>query len=76
MLSQDFSKSDLVILRTTVSQCNTTGHAQCCNVVGRYNDPSVTAVASHIGVAVTAVDAVVGLLCSPIGALEAGGVKW
>ncbi|KIJ29994.1 hypothetical protein M422DRAFT_268560 [Sphaerobolus stellatus SS14] len=60
---------------TTISQCNT-GEANCCNSVGQANIlPSVSAILALLGIDLDPITAIVGLGCTPITVVGAGGVN-
>ncbi|EIN05028.1 fungal hydrophobin, partial [Punctularia strigosozonata HHB-11173 SS5] len=54
------------------SQCNT-GSIQCCNSVQKATDPSASALLGLLGIVLSDVDVLVGLTCSPISVIGAGG---
>ncbi|KAH7883461.1 hydrophobin 2 [Phlebopus sp. FC_14] len=53
------------------SQCNT-GDLSCCNQVESASDPTVTTLASLLGIVLGPVDALVGLSCTPITVIGTG----
>ncbi|KIJ48493.1 hypothetical protein M422DRAFT_127302, partial [Sphaerobolus stellatus SS14] len=56
------------------SQCDT-GVAQCCNSIQSASDPTAAGIFKSIGVVVQGVDALVGLSCTPITVVGAGGTN-
>ncbi|KAF5348085.1 hypothetical protein D9758_010062 [Tetrapyrgos nigripes] len=54
------------------SQCNT-GNLQCCNSVQSSNTGLVSGLLGLLGVVLGAVDAQVGVTCSPISVIGVGG---
>ncbi|KAF8059849.1 hydrophobin-251 [Lyophyllum atratum] len=59
-------------LLTLAGQCNT-GEVQCCNSLKNASDDNVSGLLGLIGVAVQDITAQVGLDCSPISVIAAGG---
>ncbi|EIN08633.1 fungal hydrophobin [Punctularia strigosozonata HHB-11173 SS5] len=57
---------------TAPSQCNT-GSIQCCQSTKKVSSSSVNALGGLLGVVVDAVDALVGVDCSPISVVGLGG---
>jgi len=57
------------------SQCST-GDLQCCNSVGKANDASIAKLLGLLGVVVQDVNALVGVTCTPITVIGAGGNSW
>ncbi|EKM54145.1 uncharacterized protein PHACADRAFT_97866 [Phanerochaete carnosa HHB-10118-sp] len=57
---------------TSVSTCST-GDAQCCNSVTSASNPAAAGILSGLGIVLQGVTADVGLTCSPITAVGAGG---
>ncbi|EJC98269.1 fungal hydrophobin [Fomitiporia mediterranea MF3/22] len=54
------------------SQCYT-GHIQCCNSVQSASDPAVTTLLGLLGIVLSDLDVLVGLTCTPISVIGAGG---
>ncbi|KDR81102.1 hypothetical protein GALMADRAFT_60808 [Galerina marginata CBS 339.88] len=54
------------------SQCNT-GGLQCCNSVQAANSPSLATIFALLGIVVGSVTGQVGVTCSPITVIGAGG---
>ncbi|PPQ94225.1 hypothetical protein CVT25_006651 [Psilocybe cyanescens] len=54
------------------SQCNT-GDLQCCNSTGAANEASISKILGLLGIVVQDVTALVGVNCTPITVIGAGG---
>ncbi|KAF9522624.1 hydrophobin-315 [Crepidotus variabilis] len=54
------------------SQCNT-GPVQCCDSTGTAKDPSISKLLGLLNINVSDVDALVGVTCTPITVIGAGG---
>ncbi|KAI3609084.1 hydrophobin [Moniliophthora roreri] len=57
------------------SSCST-GPIECCNTVTNAGDPAAAGILSLIGVVVQDLNVVVGLTCSPVTVIGAGGSGW
>ena len=57
------------------SQCNT-GSVQCCDSTGKASDTSIAKILGLLGVVVQDVNAIVGVTCTPITVIGAGGDSW
>src|SRR4051812_26157923 len=57
------------------SQCST-GQLQCCNSTGTAKDASISKLLGLLGVVVQDVTALVGVTCTPITVIGAGGNSW
>ncbi|RDB29813.1 Hydrophobin-3 [Hypsizygus marmoreus] len=67
--------SATVVPRTDpASQCNT-GSLQCCNDVQASSNPVVALLAGLLGIVLGPITAQVGLTCSPITVIGAGGTS-
>ncbi|KAM6503361.1 hydrophobin [Amanita muscaria] len=58
----------------SVSQCNT-GAMQCCNDVQKSDSPTVQSLAGLLGLGLGALTPQVGLHCSPLSVIGAGGTS-
>ncbi|PPQ73109.1 hypothetical protein CVT26_014730 [Gymnopilus dilepis] len=56
------------------NQC-TTGSLQCCQSTGEATDPAISKILALLGVDVSDVTALVGVTCSPITGVGAGGTS-
>ncbi|KAK7015103.1 hypothetical protein VNI00_019228 [Paramarasmius palmivorus] len=76
MQSKLFSLAALATLAAATgipaSEC-TTGPIQCCNTTGKASDPSIAKVLSLLGVVAQGVDVLVGVTCTPVTVIGAGG---
>ncbi|ESK80681.1 hydrophobin 1 [Moniliophthora roreri MCA 2997] len=54
------------------SSC-TTGPIQCCNTVGSASDPAIAKELGLLGVVLQDVNAIVGITCTPVTVIGAGG---
>ncbi|TFK32936.1 fungal hydrophobin [Crucibulum laeve] len=66
------SISSLAVATLPASQC-TTGPVQCCNSVEKASSASVSKLLGLLGIVVDDVNALVGVTCSPITVIGAGG---
>jgi hypothetical protein len=57
------------------NQCNT-GSIECCQSVQTAGSSSVAALLGLLGIVVQDVTALVGVTCSPISVIGAGGTSW
>ncbi|KXN92307.1 Fruiting body protein SC3 [Leucoagaricus sp. SymC.cos] len=57
---------------TPASQCNT-GPVQCCNTVEKASDSGAAAILGLLGIVLQDLNVLVGLTCSPITVIGAGG---
>ena len=57
------------------NQC-TTGSLECCNSTGQATDPAISTLLGLLGIDVSDVTALVGVTCSPITVIGAGGTSW
>ncbi|KAF9003047.1 fungal hydrophobin-domain-containing protein [Cyathus striatus] len=64
--------SALVLAVSAGQQCNT-GDMQCCNSVKEASSPSIAGLLGALGIAVGSITGQVGVTCSPITAIGAGG---
>jgi len=57
------------------NQCNT-GPVQCCDSIGKASDASIAKILGLLGVVVQDVNAIIGVTCTPITVIGAGGDSW
>lgn len=62
--------------RTTPASSCTTGSVSCCNTSGTAKDESIAKELALLGIVVDDVDALIGVSCSPITVIGAGGASW
>ncbi|KAI3608928.1 hydrophobin [Moniliophthora roreri] len=60
---------------TPRAECNT-GPIECCNTVTNADDPAAASVLGLLGIIIQDLNVVVGLTCSPVTVIGAGGSGW
>lgn len=82
MFAKLFTVASLAILAAATptpnapaSSCST-GPVQCCETATKASDPAAAGVLSLLGVVVQDLNVGVGLTCSPITVIGAGGGEW
>ncbi|TFK51415.1 fungal hydrophobin [Heliocybe sulcata] len=66
------SIATLAAASSSGGSCNT-GPVQCCNNVQKASDPAISTLLGALGIDVSDVNAMVGVQCSPVTVVGAGG---